>query len=287
MQSQAYDVLAARVDTLAQFAEVGGRLDQILRQQQVQIQSTCDRLRACEFGDNVAHGLETVVGELCQLLKLAHQLRDDVSGALLATLRADDRLEELDKSVRCDGPTGLLSRAGMEIVIANWWQADPARNRLASATLLDIEGMEQFNRTLGARVGDRMIAAAGSLLDEMLRKERGFDVAARIDGQRFLLFFGDAGPRSATSGAERFRQSIAAATFEHSGEEFELRITCGVTEVLKGDDVPSLLARLATTLDAAKKAGRNRTMLDEGAGPSPVEPPAYQVPSRVVQIECE
>lgn len=287
VQAQAYELLAARVDTLTEFAEVGGRLDQILRQQQVQIQSTCGCLQACDCEADIAGSDRIVAGEFCVLLNLAHQLRDDVSEALLATLRADERLDELDKSIRGDAATGLFSRAGMEIAVAHWWNTDPARNRLASAVLLDVVGTEAFNRSMGTRVGDRILAAAGSLLDEMMRKERGFDFAARIDGQRFLFFLGDTGPRHATSGAERFRQAMDAAAFECGVEEFQLHVTSAVTEVRKDDDITSLLSRLDATLVAAKEAGRNCTMLDEGAGPHPVEPPAYQVPARVVQIEAD
>jgi len=287
VQAEASNHLSDRMENAGPLAETARRLDSLLLEQQAQIESTCNNLTALNVDDGPLDAFKSLTGEFARLVNLAHQLRDGVGEALLATLRADGRVGELDENMLRDGLTIFKSRAGFEVAVENWWQSDAGRTRLSSAALLDIAQLGRFNRQSGTRFGDRLIAAAGSLLEDLVRKDRGFEVVARVRGQQFLLFFGDTGPRNATSAAERMRQSFAAATFENGEDELAVNVTCAVTEVLNGEDVPTLLKRLAKTLAAAKASGRNCTMLDEGNGPQPVAPPDYQISGRAVAIEAE
>ena len=83
---------------------------------------------------------------------------------------------------------------------------------------------------------------------------------------------------------ERIRQTIGATTFNSAEGEIDLNVSCGVVEVGKKEVVPELFKRAAKTLRAAKRGGRNRTCLDEGEGPTDVDPPQFKVKSRVVQV---
>ena len=110
------------------------------------------------------------------------------------------------------------------------------------------------------------------------------DVIARFDGQRFVAFLADTGPRGAMSAIERIRQTFAESTFELNGDEFEMTISCGVTEVLNDDTTDILFQRLQRTVRAAKKQGRNRTFLDEGTGAEAVDPPEFEVQGQVIRV---
>ena len=280
VQAEASGHLNERIGSLGDFEEVGTWLDKVLLDQQSQIESTCNNLVEVDVDADVIGAGKVLIGEFARLVNLTHQLRDGVGKSLLTVLRTEGRMESLDDSMQYDFDTGLYNRAGFE-----WIKADPSRQRLASAALIDVGQMGFLNRQNGTRFGDRLLAAAGSLLKDVMRKDRGYEVAARIHGQRFLLFFGDTGPRNATSAAERVRQSFDDAVFEHDANDLKVQVTCSVTELLGKDDSTSLLDRLTATLSAAKQAGGNCTMLDEGEGPKPVAAPDYQIPSRVIDIE--
>lgn len=283
-QQAANKHLANHAATLGQFADIGAALSRVLSEQEAQIEALCRNIDSIDPAD-VTRACNEVSREFARLFALAHELRDKIGEALLATMRAEKRLSELDRRIRQDALTGLRSRAGMELALCDWWQNDPSRQRLACAAILDIEGMSGFNGRHGTRAGDRLIATVAELLDNLVRKDSGYEVAGRFGGQRFLLFFGDTGPRNATSAVERMRQSIEAAIIEYGGEALRVTASCGVTEIIKTDDIPKLVERLESTVQLAKQQGRNCTVLDEGQGPKRVEAPAYQVAEYTLRID--
>lgn len=285
VQAEASGHLNERIGSLGDFEEIGTWLEKDLLDQQSQIESTCNNLAELNVDADVIATGKVLIGEFARLVNLTHQLRDGIGQTLLTVLRAEQRMDAIDESIQEDAETGFRNYAGLEIELTKWIEGDPGRQRLASALLLDIGQMGFFNRQHGTRFGDRLLVAAGSLLKDVMRKDRGYEVVARMHGQQFLLFFGDTGPRGATSAAERIRQSFKDAVFEHDTLELELQVTCSVTELLSKDDSMSLLDRLTATLATAKQSGGNCTMLDEGEGPKPVTPPDYQIPSRVIEVE--
>jgi diguanylate cyclase (GGDEF)-like protein len=150
--------------------------------------------------------------------------------------------------------------------------------------LIDIDRFARLNQRFGARAGDLSIAALSKLFQELITKDGSADCIARVDGEAFLVLMADAGPREALTAAERLRQTVEAMTFEHQGDEFELTVSCGVIEVGREELVPDLLRRVREALRYAKKAGRNRCALDEGRGPTTLEPPQFPVKGRLVRL---
>jgi len=151
--------------------------------------------------------------------------------------------------------------------------------------VVDVDRFAELNARRGARWGDAVLAQFGRLVDSMLRKERGFDRAARLSGQRFAVFFGDTGPRGANSGVERIRQTIEQTTFQLEDEDERLTASCAVTEIQDGDTSGALLQRLQQALRCAKQAGRNTTAIDEGQGPEIVSPPEFKVVPGTIAVE--
>jgi diguanylate cyclase (GGDEF)-like protein len=205
--------------------------------------------------------------------------------SLLAIVMHEKRMDSFDKRLQLDGLTGIYNRAGLEAVFHEWWRDDPTRIRLVSVALLDLDRFARLNEQFGVTVGDHVLQGFSGLLKDLMRKDRGYDVACRFAGQRFAVFFGDTGPRAATSAIERMRQSIEATCFEYRGEEIQVTVSVAVTEVKVDDSTMTLFERLRKTLREAKKAGRNGTWLDDGTGPTAVEPPSYEVKGRIVRLE--
>jgi diguanylate cyclase (GGDEF)-like protein len=284
-QSEATGHLSSRLENLGQFTDLARSLETVLVEQAAQIETTCSNLQLLNVSGDPAGAGEALLDELMRLMNLAHALRDRVAEAIVAIMRADNRLSEIDKSHRQDDLTALRSRAGLEVALADWWREDPARQRLASVALLDISAVGQFNRQHGTRWGDRLIAAVGSLVDGLIRKDRGYDVAGRISGQRLMLLWGDTGPRNATSATERLRQTISTTTIEHGDIQTSIHVSCAVTEIFKTDDVLTLLRRLDGALAEAKRQGATRTLLDEGHGPIPIDPPDFHIKPRNFRLE--
>ncbi len=283
-QAEAAGHLSAKKDALGGFSKMGGLLEDILLEQQAQIETTCSNIDVLDFSTNLRAGCKRLIIEICKLLDMSHILRDRMHESLMAVMAAEGRLESLDKKLQIDGLTGLSNRTGLESIFCQWWLDDPNRKRQLSLILIDIDRLGKINERYGALTGDQLIGAFGKLIDDSLRKDRGFDRVARCEGQRFALVIGDTGPQNATSCVERIRQTIEASTFEIDGQEVEVTISCGVTEVGQQDTTDSLFDRLRKAVREAKRAGRNCTFLDSGEGPRAIEPPEYKIKPQVVRI---
>ena len=283
-QNDAVEHMQARADNLGSFAETGSRLEDVLLDQAAQIETTCSNFDIMDFTENIDEGCKRLIVEVCRLIDLAHSLRDRMQDSMLAIMVADNRLDGLDRKHQFDGSTSLHNRVGLEVIFKDWWAEDAVRERTVSIAFIDVDHFAKINAKHGTKNGDLLIGAFGRVIADMTRNDRGFDVPIRFAGQTFAIFYGDTGPRSAMAAIERIRQTIDASTFEYDGFVVEPTVSCGVVEVGKKETTGQLFKRLQKTLRHAKKGGRNATAIDEGEGPTSVNPPEYNVKARVVHV---
>ncbi len=283
-QSAATGMLAERAGRLGDHEAVAVALEQVLLDQAAEIQATCTALETQGTLSEVDGGAKQLLEGIGALLDRAHALRDRMLDLLATLLRTGERLETMTPAGQLDPETGLPNRTGLESALMKWWRDDKERSRPLSVVLVDIDRFSRLNQRLGARLGDQTIVALSKLFHELVRSDDSADRLARISGESFVIVMGDAGPREALTAAERLRQTVEATTFDHQGAEFELTISCGVIEVARGESILDLLRRANNALRYAKKAGRNRCALDEGRGPTTLEPPQFPVKSQVVRL---
>ena len=286
-QTQAASLLSERRGRLGIYEKTGADLEQVLLDQAAQIKAMCANVDGLDFQLDLQTACKRLLLDHGKLIDLAHTLRDQMHEVLAVILRNEKRLDSIPRNLQTDAATGLLNRTGIEVLFDEWWREEANRGRLVSLVLVDIDRFARLNERLGTRTGDRALHSFGQLLMEFVRRDRGFDRVGRLSGQSFLIFLGDTGPHHATSTIERIRQTLEATTFDYQGSEFELTISSGVVEINRDEQVGDLLKRLTQTAHEAKKGGRNRTAIDEGQGPEPIDPPQYQVKARVISIEGE
>ncbi|PHS03395.1 MAG: hypothetical protein COA78_18015 [Blastopirellula sp.] len=283
-QSEAAEHLNGTEEDLGSYSDIAESLSNVLMDQAAQIESTLSNLEHLDFNTNIKDATRRLLLEVYRLLGLAHDLRDKMQETLLTVLRSERRLGELDKGLQVDSLTTCLNRTGLEVTFFEWWRDDIRRERSLSTAMLDIDAFKKCNERHGTILCDQFLSAFGKYLIELTRQDRGFDVVARGTGQQFIFFFGDTGPRNATSAVERIRQAIEATTFEYEGAEIEVQVSFGVTEVTKDDSTTKVFRRLNQCVRTSKKNGRNRTFIDEGNGPQAIDPPVYQVKGKVIPI---
>lgn len=284
-QAEAASTLESNHDCLGEYSDIGSSLNMVLMEQAAQIETTINNIEQFDLATDPADARKRLLQEIVRLIDLTHDLRDKMQDTLLTILRAERRLGEVDRKMQFDGLTKLHNRNGLEVVFYEWWRADIRRERIVSVALLDIDNLRKINERFGVEAGDRLLAEFGRLMGELIRKDRGFDIVCRSTGQQFALFFGDTGPRNATSSVERIRQFLEATSFSLDGEELSLMVSVGVTEVLADDTTSKVLKRLEKAMRVAKRNGRNCTVIDEGNGPTPITPPEYKVVGRTITVE--
>ncbi len=170
--------------------------------------------------------------------------------------------EELQNHSALDEATGLANRrtalARLEIEVPRAIRyGEPL-----TLMLVDIDHLDSVNETYGHEKGDEVVVQVAALVREQIRTT---DLAARYDGEEFLVICPHTDRASAQFLAERLRRRIAEMSFQADGEEFGVTISAGLVSVSGGNefDVDAVLRAVDQALESAKNGGRNRVRLAE------------------------
>lgn len=184
-----------------------------------------------------------------------------------------------------DRQTSMIERTAFEALVARWQNEDTTTARHAALGLLEVDQMAEIGEQHGTDVAERIKSELSGLIDELMRKPRGCDMAADYDGRRICFFFGDTTAHDATHALERMRLAIAQARFVLGREVLHLTASCGALAMHAGEEVDLLFARLELAVRQASILGGNRTTLDEGLGPAPIEPLSFELAECTINID--
>ena len=179
-QGDAAKHLQSQNGALGEFEEIGSGLGDVLLEQAAQIETTCSNIDMLDFESEVGAGCKRLITEICRLVDLAHQLRDRMQESMISIMQADKRLGELDRKLQFDTMTTLHNRTGLEVMFFEWWREDLIRQRTVSIVMVDIDHFAHLNVRFGTHLGDLLLRAFGKLLEELIRKDTGYDVASRL-----------------------------------------------------------------------------------------------------------
>jgi HD-GYP domain-containing protein (c-di-GMP phosphodiesterase class II) len=119
------------------------------------------------------------------------------------------------------------------------------------------------NDAHGHAAGDAVLRRVA---DAIRSAKRGFDRAARVGGEEFAVLAPDADENGAYMLAERIRAAVHEAFADQ--EDASLTISFGIsTHPLHGQSADSLLRTADQALYAAKRLGRNRTVISSAEVP--------------------
>jgi diguanylate cyclase (GGDEF)-like protein len=180
-----------------------------------------------------------------------------VVAAVVYALSQNNRrlLARLAVEARVDQLTGVLNRRGFEERL----QVELDRVRRDEAPMgvvsFDIDHFKRVNDDFGHEVGDQVLAHLGAVL---AAKTRTTDVVARTGGEEFVALLPGTGAAGSRAYAERVRAAFAA----RSGLDLpNVTVSAGVTAEVAPEDAGALLQRSDSALYAAKRAGRDRTVV--------------------------
>ncbi|MBL0729235.1 diguanylate cyclase [Piscinibacter sp. HJYY11] len=128
--------------------------------------------------------------------------------------------------------------------------------------LADIDLFKAINDNHGHLAGDQILRAVAGAVRAI-----GGDVThsgsaclARFGGEEFIAVLPKTALDEAVGAAERFRERVAALDVSRHTPGRHVTISVGVTRLVAGDTLSSLLRRADEALYAAKDAGRNRVV---------------------------
>jgi diguanylate cyclase (GGDEF)-like protein len=179
-----------------------------------------------------------------------------VAGVVLTLVNRNDRLlSRLAEEARTDALTGLLNRRGFDERAA-LELAHARRNGTSLAIVcFDLDYFKRVNDEWGHEVGDRVLQRIAGHLSTHTRE---VDIAARFGGEEFVVLL----PGSTSADAEAFadRVRLALAVEDPDGLP-TVRASVGILAALAPQSIEEVLQGADSALYAAKRAGRDRTMV--------------------------
>ncbi|MBI2838994.1 MAG: diguanylate cyclase [Acidobacteria bacterium] len=180
-----------------------------------------------------------------------------------AALLENGRLLELASR---DGLTGLLRRSAFEPIFEREILRSRRHDHPLALMMLDLDHFKSINDRFGHRAGDVVLKRVAATLRQSLRAT---DTIGRFGGEEFVVLLPETDPEGARRLAESLRTSIQDQAFAlPDGTPMLLTVSIGVC-ALAGAELPQALEiedRADAAMYAAKRAGRNRVMLDREAG---------------------
>ncbi|MDD5035359.1 MAG: GGDEF domain-containing protein [Methylococcaceae bacterium] len=174
--------------------------------------------------------------------------------------------KKLALMARTDPLTGINNRRSFMAMTEHEIHRAIRYNHPLSLVMLDIDRFKSVNDTYGHPTGDQVITACAQVFK---RKVRDQDIVGRLGGEEFAITLPETNMQSACIVAERIRRAIAKrANISTDGREFGFTLSVGVSSMIAGDDIETLLLRVDKALYAAKQAGRNQVWtMEEHSAP--------------------
>ncbi len=169
--------------------------------------------------------------------------------------------EEVRRQATTDELTGLVNRRRFLEALETELERARMFETPFSVVLLDLDDFKRINDDYGHHGGDLALHAFGHLLAEHVRD---FDVAARLGGEEFAILLPQTRAEAAAVVAGRIRSALTTAWISVSdSERVRLTASFGVAESSFGQGTAELLRRADDAMYAAKRAGKDRAVVDE------------------------
>jgi diguanylate cyclase (GGDEF)-like protein len=181
-----------------------------------------------------------------------------VAGGFVGAQRAHAQrvIDRLSNAARTDSLTGLMNRRGFEELFATELERARRTGRPLSVLICDLDAFKAVNDKYGHAAGDRALEKLSAVLQ---RAKRRIDSAARVGGEEFAVIAPDSDQHAAYILAERMRREVREC---FAAEPFELTLSVGLATFPRhGESAEALIGGADEALYAAKKLGRNRTVV--------------------------
>jgi diguanylate cyclase (GGDEF)-like protein len=165
---------------------------------------------------------------------------------------------ELARLSRTDALTGLANRGHFDAALRLEVERGARHGRPLSLALFDLDRFKAVNDVHGHVAGDHVLRRTAGALVRTCRVE---DLAARVGGEEFALILPDTDLAGGHALAERARAAIGCTPGVEDAGEVVVTASSGVAQWRPGEDAASLYARADAALYAAKRGGRDRTVV--------------------------
>ena len=169
----------------------------------------------------------------------------------------EHQVAELERLVATDRLTGAWNRAHLDRIIALETSRSARYRQPLSVLLIDVDHFKAVNDTYGHAAGDAVLR---KLVQVVQAEIRPGDMLFRWDGEEFVVVAPSTSYHQARGVADRIRSKVAVTDVGGTA----VTVSVGVAERYAGETAEAIFERADKALYAAKSAGRNRTVVDDG-----------------------
>ncbi len=201
--------------------------------------------------------------EVGQLARAFDNLMATIAKRTDALKQANGRLEELSRK---DGLTGIANRRVFDEHFEREWKRGFRNQTPLSLIIADVDYFKRYNDIYGHKMGDDCLVTVAEALEGFAR--RPLDLAARYGGEEFAVILPETDAKGAYLAAEEIRKAVCALDIPHRGSDVAglVTLSLGVNTTIPGaaDELHVFFEGADLALYAAKKSGRNRTVMAPG-----------------------
>jgi diguanylate cyclase len=173
--------------------------------------------------------------------------------------KAEEALVELAST---DSLTGAENRRGFFDKGENELRRATRYNRPISILAMDLDHFKKVNDTHGHAVGDQILRLFADVCRKVFREQ---DLLGRMGGEEFAVLLPEDNLAAAHTAAERLRVACEGIRLNMGKDELRITVSIGVIECgMIPENLEQALDRADKALYEAKKAGRNRVVVQKG-----------------------
>lgn len=169
-----------------------------------------------------------------------------------------EQLGAAEVAALVDPLTGIGNRRLLHRALAGHDSDYRRYGRPFAVLFADIDHFKSLNDRLGHDVGDKVLQLVAHTLQRCVRPG---DTVGRWGGEEFLVLAPASTPGEALALADRVRSLISSTWLDADGSRVSVTLSLGATVVVDTDTPTSIVRRADEALYAAKRAGRNRTVV--------------------------
>jgi diguanylate cyclase (GGDEF)-like protein/PAS domain S-box-containing protein len=162
---------------------------------------------------------------------------------------------------RTDALTGINNRHNLFELAEHEFEVSKRYQQPLSIILFDIDYFKRINDTYGHAVGDKMLERVVQVTRTQLRD---VDIIGRYGGEEFVIILPVTTAQKAYLLAQRILENVAAIRLHTDHGPAAVTLSIGIAEIIhtpQDESVDNLIHRADEAMYAAKRAGRNRTVI--------------------------
>jgi diguanylate cyclase (GGDEF)-like protein len=168
--------------------------------------------------------------------------------------------EEIYRMMVFDGLTGVHNRRALLEFLDREVSRARRHGRNLSVIFVDLDNFKEINDTYGHLAGDLVLKQVARAFQDRIRRE---ELVGRYGGDEFVVVIPESRVEEVERFAEIIKERIDSQTIEFDRQRIHATVSVGVAGLTADIERPEdLLARADKRLFEAKRAGKNRVVVD-------------------------